>query len=278
MVADSPPAPWRVRSRPWFRRIVSVFGVVILSAVVSVTSAFGALQFASSDDSGGQSAALQPVSTTGSETTHRMEALLDAVQPGVVSISTTTRQNLGPWGIQSQSGAGTGIIVDSDGTIITNAHVVESAASVLVTVSGDTKEYEAKVVSADTASDIAVLQVQDAEGLTPVELGDSDSVQVGDEVVAIGNALSLPGGPTVTSGIVSALDRSISDGNVSLSDVIQTDAAINPGNSGGPLINSEGQVIGINTAVSSEAQNIGFAISVNEVRRVAGGDLQTNAA
>ncbi len=160
-----------------------------------------------------------------------------------------------------RQGAGTGIIIDSNGYIVTNNHVVQGAKNIKVTLS-DGKQFYAIRVNRDPYTDLAIIQI-DAKGLPKAELGHSEELIVGEGVVAIGNALALQGGPTVTSGIVSYLGRSIKVpiGTV-LYDLIQTDAAINPGNSGGPLLDMAGQVIGINTAIAAEAQNIGFAISI----------------
>jgi len=129
------------------------------------------------------------------------------------------------------------------------------------------------LVGADPADDVALVKIKGASGLPTVQLGDSDAAKVGDDVVAIGNALALAGGPTVTEGIVSAKDRTLAGQGSDLAGLIQTDAAINPGNSGGPLVNSSGQVIGMNTAVIEDAgsngavaQNIGFAIGINRIK------------
>ena len=136
--------------------------------------------------------------------------------------------------------AGTGIVLSTDGEVLTNAHVVEGATSISVTVPGDSTARSATVVGTDTANDIALLRLTDTSGLVAAPLGDSTSLNVGDDVVAIGNALALEGGPTVTRGIVSALNRTIEDESGSLSGLIQTDAAISSGNSGGPLVNAAG--------------------------------------
>ena len=161
----------------------------------------------------------------------------------------------------AEEGTGTGIVLSADGLILTNDHVVDGASSLTVQL-GDGRTLPATVVGAAPGSDLAVVKVA-ATGLPVAELGDSSAVQVGDPVVAIGNALALPGGPTVTDGIVSARDRSIAtDKGARLEHLLQTDAAINPGNSGGPLLDSAGRVIGINTAVASSGQNIGFAIAI----------------
>mgnify|MGYP000235736931 CR=1 FL=1 len=163
---------------------------------------------------------------------------------------------------QPQIAAGSGVIVDAkNGYVITNAHVVKDAREVAVTLK-DARRFPAKLVGADAGTDIALLKI-DPKGLADVRWGDSDALQVGDFVLAIGNPFGI--GQTVTSGIVSALGRS----GLSVEGYehfIQTDAAINPGNSGGPLLNSSGEVIGINTAVSQSGENIGFALPINVVK------------
>lgn len=219
-------------------------------------------------------------------------SVLKKVEPSVVSITTQiTQQPQGPFdygfnngggwdnggggsgGVVGQA-AGTGIILTSDGEVLTNAHVIQDASSIKVTLTNG-HSYTAKVVGSDTSQDLALLQLQGASGLTPASLGDSSAVQVGDDVVAIGNALALSGGPTVTRGIVSAVNRSIDEDNGTLNGLIQTDAAISSGNSGGPLVNAQGQVVGMNTAVASssgstQASNIGFAISINHAKSLFG--------
>jgi serine protease Do len=194
-------------------------------------------------------------------------AVLNRVQPAVVSVQTQSMSLDNLLAPEVQQGAGTGFVVSADGNIVTNDHVIDGAQKVQVTLAdGSTKS--AKVLGADPSADLAVLKI-DAQDLPTVRLGDSGAVHVGDPVVAIGNALALQGGPTVTDGIVSALNRTISEQNgVRLQNVIQTDAAINPGNSGGPLVDSQGRVVGINTAVAGQAQNIGFAISIDQAKQV----------
>ncbi len=182
--------------------------------------------------------------------------ILNKVEPAVVAIQANGR--LG-------TGQGTGIIISPDGEVLTNAHVIEGATSIRVTLQGQTQSRAATLVGADSGNDIALLQITGASGLATAELGSSASVKVGDDVVAIGNALGLRGDPTVTRGIVSALNRSLD----TLTGMLQTDAAINPGNSGGPLANNRGQVIGINTAVAGRGgQNIGFAIPIDSARTI----------
>jgi S1-C subfamily serine protease len=149
--------------------------------------------------------------------------------------------------------------------------VVSGARSVSVTIPGQSGSKQATVTSADPSADVALIQIQGVSGLPTVSLGDSGGVQVGDSVVAIGNALNLGRQPTVTEGIISAVNRTLNSGGQSLSGLLQTDAAISPGNSGGPLVNSSAQVIGINTAAltgsgQEPAQNIGFAIAINDAK------------
>jgi putative serine protease PepD len=197
--------------------------------------------------------------------------VVDTVGPSVVSITTSLVQRQGPFQVEGE-GAGTGIVLDTDGHILTNAHVVDGATEVTVTVNGEPRS--ATVLGGDLSDDIAVLQLDDASGVVPATLGSSGSVAVGDQVVAIGNALALEGSPTVTQGIVSALDRSIETSNGSLGGLIQTDAAISSGNSGGPLVNTAGEVIGVNTAVAAsgggvEASNIGFVIPIDQAMAIA---------
>jgi len=196
-----------------------------------------------------------------------IQGVLSKVQPGVVAIRTSAFQGGGGFdlGLEPVQGAGTGMILSTAGDILTNAHVVAGAQQISVTLFGEREAREAVMVAADVQADVAVVRLKDTHGLEgrPVRLGSSSRMKVGDDVVAIGNALALPGGPTVTVGIVSALERTIDQ----LTNLIQTDAAINPGNSGGPLVNSAGEVIGINTAVAAQrAQNIGFAIAVDTVK------------
>jgi len=167
--------------------------------------------------------------------------------------------------VQSGRSQGTGVVLSAEGEVLTNAHVIEGARLVTVTIPGENQSRRADVVAADADADLALLEIRGAEGLPPAALGKSSELRVGDDVVAIGNALGLRGDPSVTRGIVSGLGRSIE----SLTGLIQTDAAINPGNSGGPLVNAGGEVVGINTAVRGGAQNVGFAIPVDTARAFA---------
>ncbi len=196
------------------------------------------------------------------------------VLPAVVNVTTDQFQP-DPFGGGSRGrGVGTGFFVTADGYIVTNYHVVENAQRIRVTTSGDDpRVFDARVVGGDVTADVAVLKV-DADGMPTVPVGSSETLQLGQRVVAIGYALALEGGPTVTTGIVSSLDRVIraNDPNCELCDppgvrryshVVQTDAAINPGNSGGPLVDLRGRVVGINSAGAGSAENIGFAIGID---------------
>ena len=187
-----------------------------------------------------------------------VSALISSVLPGVVSISVE---------LKGGQGAGTGFVISSDGQIATNAHVVADATNIQVKFA-DGSTAAAKVLGVDRTDDLAVVKV-DKVGLTALSLGQSSDLKIGEPVVAIGNALDLTGGPTATEGIVSALDRTIdtTDGE-HLSHLLQTDAAINPGNSGGPLLTLDGKVVGINSAGSQSAQNIGFAIAIDTARPI----------
>jgi len=194
------------------------------------------------------------------------QELVAKVAPAVVSIVTETVSNNWFWQAVPQTGAGSGIVISADGYIVTNNHVVEDAQKVTVTLS-DGSAFTATVVGTDAQTDLAVVKI-DANNLSYLHfLSDSlEQLSVLDPVVAVGNALALPGGPTWTTGVVSNLGRSIEENTgVVLSDLIQTDAAINRGNSGGPLVNMAGQVVGINVAIASNAENIGFAISTDTV-------------
>jgi S1-C subfamily serine protease len=204
--------------------------------------------------------------------------VLAKVEPAVVTVELRSAGGLG---------TGTGVIISADGEVLTNEHVVAGRGELTVTLFNETRPRKATLVGSDKANDLALLKIDGASGLPTASLGDSDAAEVGDDVVAIGNALALVGGPTVTTGIISAKGRSL--GN--LDGLLQTDAAINPGNSGGPLVDTTGQVIGINTAVlrdpsgSGGAEGIGFAIAANtikpiidELRKAGGGPIRTSGA
>jgi S1-C subfamily serine protease len=165
-----------------------------------------------------------------------------------------------------QKGIGTGFIISTDGYVLTNQHVINNATTITINVVGSDTNYPAKVVGQDYELDLAVLKIEANREFIPMALGDSNQIRVGEWVIAIGNPYGLD--HTVTVGVVSAKGRPITIENRVYKNLIQTDAAINPGNSGGPLLNTQGQVIGINTAVNSQAQGIGFAISVNTAKDI----------
>ena len=222
--------------------------------------------------SGGTASTLQQ--TTSSANGDPVVAAIGEVAPAVVTITNHMTPRPSPFGITSSGvGTGTGFIVRSDGVIVTNDHVVEDAERLTVTMPApDGRTLDASVVATDQQHDLAVIRV-DTTGLPTVALGDSNDLQLGQQVVALGYALALKGGPTVTSGIVSSLDRTITvqdpnapSGSRTYADVLQTDAAINPGNSGGPLIDLSGHVVGIDSAGSSSAENIGFAIAIDAAK------------
>jgi S1-C subfamily serine protease len=188
--------------------------------------------------------------------------LVVAARPSIAAIHTTVSESTVFGQTIQGEAAGTGFVLSADGFVVTNNHVIEGAQSIEVAL-GDGSSEVAEVVAADPRSDLAVLHI-DRTDLTPLPIGDSDAIQVGDPVVAIGNALDLGAEPTVTGGMVSAKARTISEPNGQvLIDLIQTDAAISPGNSGGPLLDMSGNVVGINTAMAGQGQNIGFAIAIN---------------
>jgi S1-C subfamily serine protease len=206
-------------------------------------------------------------------------AVVDRVLPSVVNVTTDIFQANPLGGGSEGQGVGTGFIVRPDGVIVTNCHVVEGASRITVSTSAEQPQrYSARVIGGDCEHDLAVLDVK-ASGLPTVILGDSAQLRLGQRVVALGYALALEGGPTVTTGIVSSLDRTIRaqdpgcpettcgpNGVRTYSGAIQTDAAINHGNSGGPLVDMEGRVIGINSAGNDTAENIGFAIAIDSVK------------
>ena len=189
-----------------------------------------------------------------------IQEILARVQPSVVTIETGQDTSSGVYG-----GAGSGLVISGDGLVLTNEHVIAGATTIQVTMS-DGKMRKAHVVGGSPKTDMALIQVEGDGPFVPATLGSSGALQVGDEVVAIGNALNLGGTPTVTEGIVSAVGRDISTPGLELHDLIQTDAAINPGNSGGPLVNARGEVVGINTAIIENAQNVGFAIAIDAIK------------
>ena len=223
------------------------------------------------DSASGSDNSITAASSSGSSLT--TEQVADLVSPSVVVI-TTEQVVYSQWSWygqnQVESGAGSGVIISSDGYILTCAHVVDGASTITVTI-GD-KDYTATLVGEDTTSDIAVIKI-DADGLTPATVGNSDSLKVGQSVMAVGNPLGELGG-TVTGGMISALNRSVTiqgSSSVNTMSLIQMDASVSPGNSGGGLFNMNGELVGIVNAKSSssDAEGLGFAIPINDAIKVA---------
>ena len=223
------------------------------------------------DSASGSDSSITAASSSGSSLT--TEQVADLVSPSVVVI-TTEQVVYSQWSWygqnQVESGAGSGVIISSDGYILTCAHVVDGASTITVTI-GD-KDYTATLVGEDTTSDIAVIKI-DADGLTPATVGNSDSLKVGQSVMAVGNPLGELGG-TVTGGMISALNRSVTiqgTNSTNTMSLIQMDASVSPGNSGGGLFNMNGELVGIVNAKSSssDAEGLGFAIPINDAIKVA---------
>jgi putative serine protease PepD len=294
-----PPAPPPPPAGPQGRDRRPGRGVALLAAVAIAAGLIGggagAALTASMDDNG--TTATSPVSsgtslqgasnkTSTPAADGSVEAVAAAVLPSVVSIEVTTAQG---------GGEGTGIVLSSDGLILTNNHVVAEAASGAGNISvtlNDGSTATASIVGRDPVTDLAVIQAKGVSGLTKATLGSSADLAPGEQVVAIGSPLGLQG--TVTSGIVSALNRPVRTGDATgaenastVIDAIQTDAAINPGNSGGPLVNLQGEVVGINSAIASLGASagsqsgsigLGFSIPIDQARRVAKQLIDTGSA
>ena len=255
--------------------------VALLLAAVLGGAAAGAAVVALDDDggtttvvrevNGGAQVAVEQEEGDGTS----IEAIYRRAGPGVVQVTNFDVDPL--FGAQSEQGLGSGFVIDKAGHVVTNYHVVEGADEIAVNFSGG-DEVRARVVGADALTDLAVLRIEtQPRALKPLPLGNSDSVRVGDPVVAIGNPFGLE--RTVTAGIVSALQRQLrSPAGSTIERVIQTDAPINRGNSGGPLLNARGEVIGVNTAIFSPSGGnvgIGFAIPINTVKEIAGELIET---
>lgn len=186
---------------------------------------------------------------------------IEKISHGVVNVSTVKLLQHAFYRAVPINGMGSGTIIDSKGQILTNNHVVHGAREITVTLK-DGRVLKGKIVGTCSQHDIAIIKVKE-NTLPAIELGDSDKLRVGQRVFAIGNPLGLAGGPTVTSGVISALNRSIKSKRFMMENLVQTDAAINPGNSGGPLVDTKGRVVAINTAIIPYAQGIGFAVPIN---------------
>jgi len=265
------------------RRTLSTAAILVAAAAIGVG---GAATYAGLAPGGTRTVVRQVTVSNGEPAANTtglsVSDIYQRTQKGVVEITvTTTSQSTNPFGgQQAQRAQGSGFVYDSNGRIITNQHVVDGATSISVRF-WNGKTYKAELVGSDPSTDLAVIKVDaPASVLTPLVLADSNAVAVGDNVVAIGSPFGLEN--TVTSGIVSALHRQMtSPNNFSIDDSIQTDAAINHGNSGGPLLNAQGQVIGVNAQIESDSggnDGVGFAIPSNTVKSIVSELISTGKA
>lgn len=261
---------------------LSKFSIVILALVLGALSGIGFYQLSSQGylkfNTGSSPFDVLPQQKTQTilNEENAVISVVDKSSPSVVAIGSTRRvvNPFDPFAIpkSQDSTIGTGFVVSEKGIIITNKHVVDDQATKYSVLTRDGKKYEVSKIYRDPVLDLAIIQIE-GNSLTSLELGDSSQLKVGQMVIAIGNALGKFTN-TVTTGVVSGLGRKVVAGDPfsgsaeSLDDLIQTDAAINPGNSGGPLLNSAGQVIGVNVATTEGAQNIGFAIPINSVKKI----------
>jgi len=242
----------------------------VIAAVVFIT-AFGLGHNGGLGGSGGSSP--PAIVSSNNNSSVDTSTVADKVSPSVVNINTTLSGG--------GEAAGTGIVLTSDGVVLTNNHVIDGATDVQVEINGSGSFKPAKVLGYDATNDVAVIKIKNVSNLKAATLGDSSQVTVSDTVIAIGNALGKGGAPTVTSGIISGLDREITAGDANggnaetLRNMIQIDAEIQPGDSGGPLVNTDGEVIGINTAAAASggfrqsAANVAFAIPINNAKAIA---------
>jgi putative serine protease PepD len=258
----APPTPSSPGGRRWPRRVAG--GAALLALVAGAGTAGGVLaeRYVVDHDTTTSTTATTASSTTATTESEDLAAIVAKVQPSVVTVMVD--------GTQSTS-LGSGVVLSSDGLILTNNHVISAEGTVSVRLSSGTT-VPAKVVATDTTHDLALVQATGLTGLTPVTFGTNDSVAVGDTVLAFGAPLGLEN--TVTSGIVSATDRSVNTGSEQLTGLFQTDAAINEGNSGGALVDLSGHVIGINVAIATASESdsgsigVGFAIPADTVTSV----------
>ena len=283
--AQPPKQPPKKKKKFNGKRVARSAVALVLAAAMGFAGGFVGAKFGGSgkvviqqvapsstaDSASGSDNSITAASSSGSSLT--TEQVADLVSPSVVVI-TTEQVVYSQWSWygqnQVESGAGSGVIISSDGYILTCAHVVDGASTITVTI-GD-KDYTATLVGEDTTSDIAVIKI-DADGLTPATVGNSDSLKVGQSVMAVGNPLGELGG-TVTGGMISALNRSVTiqgSSSVNTMSLIQMDASVSPGNSGGGLFNMNGELVGIVNAKSSssDAEGLGFAIPINDAIKVA---------
>ncbi len=272
MRSTLPEKPKKKKGR--FKKFVAVLLIVALSGTAGFVGGIAAVQYGGNSYTPTRTP--NPITINPADHVNTAEAVAAKVIPSVVGISTTTevvRQNI--FGMRQGelvSGVGTGFIVHEDGYIVTNSHVVDDGSAKTITVQlTDGRELTGTVLWSDASMDLAMVKVE-ATNLTPAELGDSDSVNIGAYAVAIGNPFGLAFDRSVTQGVISGLNRTITVGSgnqaVTMEGLIQTDASINSGNSGGPLLNSQGQVIGINSAKAATGEGLGFAIPINTAKPI----------
>lgn len=266
-----PPMPANVKSRRTLRALALAFAVVAIGFGSGILGTIATdkwnITIGSTKISGSSNSPLVTSEVDSDDPSLGATVVAQVVNQLADSVVTINSQISDATGEGEASG--TGVVLTSDGEILTNAHVVEGATGVTVRFAGETEPRTATVLASDAGNDLALLKI-DATNLKPATFAQPGTIRIGDQVIAIGYALALDGGPSVTSGIISALKRTIITESGALNGLIQTDAAISSGNSGGPLVNLRGEVVGINTAVARSdvnqaATNIGFSISVDEI-------------
>ena len=266
-----PPPPPKVKSRRTLRALALAFAVVAVGFGGGILGTIAVdewnITIGSTRISGSSNSPLVTSEVDSDDPSLGTTVVAQVVNQLADSVVTINSQISDATGEGEASG--TGVVLTADGEILTNAHVVEGATGVTVRFAGETEPRTATVLASDAGNDLALLKI-DATNLKPATFAQPGTIRIGDQVIAIGYALALDGGPSVTSGIISALKRTIITESGALNGLIQTDAAISSGNSGGPLVNLRGEVVGINTAVARSdvnqaATNIGFSISVDEI-------------
>ncbi len=264
----------KVKKKSGFKRGIALVAGAVIVAILGGAIGAGGVYYAFKNSipvstlENNSNTSVNPPAFKGEDGALTVPQVVEKVTPAVVGVSTKSLVRDQFFNVKEQEGLGSGFIINEDGYVVTNYHVINGAQEVKVIFS-DGKEVNAKVVNYDAERDIAVIKITDDVRMPGIaQLGDSSTVKAGEEVIAIGNPLGKEFSSTVTKGIVSSPNRKMKTENGNVLDYIQTDAAINPGNSGGPLINSKGEVIGINTAkkVGEDIEGIGFAIPINEVK------------
>ncbi|MCX0361316.1 trypsin-like peptidase domain-containing protein [Clostridium perfringens] len=264
----------KVKKKSGFKRGIALVAGAVIVAILGGAIGAGGVYYAFKNSipvstlENNSNTSVNPPAFKGEDGALTVPQVVEKVTPAVVGVSTKSLVRDQLFNVKEQEGLGSGFIINEDGYVVTNYHVINGAQEVKVIFS-DGKEVNAKVVNYDAERDIAVIKITDDVKMPGIaQLGDSSTVKAGEEVIAIGNPLGKEFSSTVTKGIVSSPNRKMKTENGNVLDYIQTDAAINPGNSGGPLINSKGEVIGINTAkkVGEDIEGIGFAIPINEVK------------